>query len=207
MIITTILIVGVSAVDVGAQEATGDKILGISRDIFISTIATSVVIIITAGISAWRSNRSLNTTLNTYKGEHVKTHKEHENRHDKEGKKTLGDINVFVVRRSPRQLNKEGIEALKESGAGEYLEEHKTELYKEFEGLKEAWKIDEKARLVIWYKQDTKALEPVKKWAYESGNNYNDILTAMAVELRNKAINYYNIPTPEKQEATTKQYK
>ena len=43
----------------------------------------------------------------------------------------------------------------------------------------------------------------MKEWAYINGRAFDDIIKVMSIELRNKAINYYNIPEPEKQEATT----
>ena len=196
LIIATILIVGVGAVDVGAQS-TQETNNG-SGGVGIIDILTIVTIIITAGISAWYSNKSLKIYTETHKGahsEHKETHEqhkgeheEHNNRHDKETiLKTM--LNRVGATNSPLQLNDKGNEILKNSGVEEYLEQHKTELYKEFEGINEAWKINKKALDVVVHKMYDKEFEPFEKWAFEDGCDYNDILAVMVIQLRNMVLN------------------
>ena len=212
LIITTILIVGFGVVEVGAQEAGatsegGIKILGVGIIEFIGAVALTITAVVSV-LSFFKNKKGfsdvkkqLNTYIKTHKGEH----EEHENRHEDIYGLVLDKINNLGKSNSPRQLNDRGKALFKNSGAEDYLTEHITELCKSFEGINEAWRIDEKSPRVIVDNKDAVALEPVKKWAYENGEDYNDILAAMSIELRNMVLDKkgIQIKEPEKQETRT----
>ena len=134
-----------------------------------------------------------------------------ERRIDKIGKKLHEHIRGhkqainITISNSPIQLNNKGKEILKKSGAKKYLEQYIAEIYKEFKGINEAWEIDEKAFDIIVDESDTEKMKPVKKLTYENAYNYDDVMRAMSIELRNMVLEKKGIPI--KQPEREKQHK
>ena len=71
--------------------------------------------------------------------------------------------------------------------------------------MKEGWEVEEQAPFVVVGMMHTEQMEPLKRWAFENGEQYANVLAVMSIDLRNKVMEYYNIPMPKQQKATKKQ--
>ena len=214
LIITTILIVGVGAVDVGAQgtqEAQTDISLFDAIGIMTS-ILTGVVILVGAVLGGY----FMLTRTTEKRTKELLLPIKQDIRDIKQSITTItttisnnDNIGEYALGHSPRQLTEKGKELLANSGCKLYLYRHfKEDLYKEFEGIDTAWEVQRKAtRVVIEKIQDDKDkdIEPIHQFVFDNGLSLNNIIVVMSIELRNMVLNEkgIQIKEPEKQEATT----
>ena len=87
-----------------------------------------------------------------------------------------------------------GTTLLHDSGGKKYIEANRESLLKKFDGINNAFDIQEKAKNVIREKVgETNGLEEIKKYLFNNGKSTEDIVLVMGIELRDTVFKHRNI--------------
>ena len=213
LIIATILIVGVGAVDVGAQEVTKADITDLKADITdlkaditdnTNTRFTTLywivgaVLVVMILVMGWVF--MLHGKISEIIGSFNMLQDKVKIKMGKVSSTKIKNIDTksVVQSNSPRQLTYIGHAVLDESGGKAYLDGYTTELYKEFEGIKTAWEIERKAFDIMNKRISDPSFQSINKYVYYKGISIDVVVLVMSIELRDRVINNYNISMREK---------
>ena len=87
-------------------------------------------------------------------------------------------------KKSPLSLTETGEKILTESGVKKYIDLHKDGLLKEFEGMKNAFDIQQKAREVIKKEFGKSDFDEAKNYLYNEGKEFDETVVAAGIYLR-----------------------
>ena len=106
----------------------------------------------------------------------------------------INEGKILAKEQSPLTLTDVGATLLRDSGGKKYIEDNKETLLKKFDGVNNAFDIQERAKGLIREKiKETNGLEDIKKYLFNNGKSIDDIVLVMGLELRDVVLKYKDI--------------